>query len=44
MAQAYEEKGDKTRAAEALRRSLQQRPDQPERVAALKRLEGSPKR
>jgi tetratricopeptide (TPR) repeat protein len=43
MAQAYEEKGDKARAAEALRRSLQQRPDQPDRVAALKRLEGSPK-
>jgi tetratricopeptide (TPR) repeat protein len=44
MAQAYEQKGDRARAAEALRRSLQQRPDQPDRVAALKRLEGTPKR
>jgi cytochrome c-type biogenesis protein CcmH/NrfG len=43
MAQAYEQKGDRARAAEALRRSLQQRPDQPDRIAALKRLQGSPK-
>jgi tetratricopeptide (TPR) repeat protein len=39
MAQAYEQKGDLARAAEALRRSLKDRPDQPERVAALHRVE-----
>lgn len=39
MAQAYEEKGDLARAAEALRRSLKDRPDQPDRVAALHRVE-----
>ena len=39
MAQAYEQKGELARAAEALRRSLQQRPDQPERAAALRRVE-----
>lgn len=39
LAQAYEQKGETRRAAETLRRSLQQRPQQPERAAALKRLE-----
>jgi len=39
MAQAYEQKGDMPRAAEALRRSLKDRPDQPDRVAALRRIE-----
>lgn len=39
MAQAYEAKGDMPRAAEALRRSLRERPDQPDRVAALRRIE-----
>src|SRR6185503_14901798 len=39
MAQAYEQKGDFARAAEALRRSLRDRPDQPDRVAALHRVE-----
>jgi len=40
LAQAYEKKGEIGKAADALRRSLQQRPRQPERAAALKRLEG----
>lgn len=39
MAQAYEQKGDMGRAAEALRRSLKERPDQPDRVASLHRIE-----
>jgi predicted Zn-dependent protease len=39
MAQAYEQKGDLARAAEALRQSLKDRPDQPDRVAALHRVE-----
>ena len=39
MAQAYEQKGDMPRAAEALRRSLRERPNQPDRVAALQRIE-----
>jgi tetratricopeptide (TPR) repeat protein len=39
MAQAYEQKGDTAKAVGALRRSLAQRPDQPERAADLKRLE-----
>lgn len=39
LAQAYEQKGETAKAVAALRRSLQQRPQQPERAAALKRLE-----
>jgi tetratricopeptide (TPR) repeat protein len=39
LAQAYEEKGDLERAANYLRRSLTIRPDQPERRAALDRIE-----
>jgi len=39
MAQAYERKGQLDRAAEYLRRSLALRPDQPDRRAALKRIE-----
>ena len=40
MAQAYEQKGDNVKAADALRRSLAQRPDQPDRAAELRKLEG----
>ncbi|HXH27966.1 MAG TPA: tetratricopeptide repeat protein [Candidatus Polarisedimenticolia bacterium] len=39
LAQAYEEQGHLDRAAEYLRRSLALRPDQPDRRAALRRLE-----
>jgi tetratricopeptide (TPR) repeat protein len=39
MAQAYEQKGDTAKAADALRRSLAQRPDQKERAADLRRLQ-----
>jgi Flp pilus assembly protein TadD len=39
MAQAYEQKGDLAKAAAALRQSLQQRPNQPDRAAALKSIE-----
>ncbi len=39
LAQAYQEKGDLARAAEYLKRSLQARPNQPDRQAALKRIE-----
>ncbi len=39
MAQAYEQKGDLPKAAAALRQSLQQRPNQPDRAAALKSIE-----
>jgi tetratricopeptide (TPR) repeat protein len=39
MAQAYEQKGETAKAADALRRSLAQRPDQKDRAADLRRLE-----
>jgi len=39
LAQAYEQKGRLDRAAEYLKRSLALKPDQPERKAALKRIE-----
>ena len=39
MAQAYEQKGENAKAAEALRRSLSQRPDQKGRAADLRRLQ-----
>jgi len=39
MAQAYEQKGETAKAADALRRSLAQRPDQKERAADLRRLQ-----
>ena len=39
LAQAYEENGDLERAAGYLRRSLEVRPDQPERRSALRRIE-----
>ena len=39
LAQAYEEKGDAAQAADYLRRSLGLKPDQPDRQAALKRIE-----
>ncbi len=41
LAQAFEEKKDFERAADYLRRSLALRPDQPDRRAALKRIEAS---
>jgi tetratricopeptide (TPR) repeat protein len=41
LAQAYQEKGDLARAAEYLKRSLQARPNQPDRQAALKRIEAA---
>jgi tetratricopeptide (TPR) repeat protein len=41
LAQAYEEKGDLERAADYLRRTLALRPDQPERRAALRRIEAA---
>jgi tetratricopeptide (TPR) repeat protein len=40
LAQLYEEKGQPERAIEYLKRSLQMRPDQPERKAELDRLQG----
>jgi protein O-GlcNAc transferase len=39
LAQAYEQKGDTAKAVDALRRSLAQRPEQPDRAAELKRLQ-----
>ena len=39
MAQAYEQKGETAKAADALRRSLAQRPAQKERAADLRRLQ-----
>jgi tetratricopeptide (TPR) repeat protein len=39
LAQAYEQKGELPKAADALRRSLAQRPDQPDRAAELKKIE-----
>jgi tetratricopeptide (TPR) repeat protein len=39
MARAYEEKGEPAKAADALRRSLAQRPDQKDREADLRRLQ-----
>lgn len=39
LAQAYEDKGQFERAAEALRRSLQIKPNQPDRQAELRRVE-----
>lgn len=44
LAQAYEAKGENAKAADALRRSLAQRPDQPDRAAELKKLEARPAR
>jgi len=44
LAQAYEQKGRLDRAAEYLRRSLALRPDQPDRRAALKRIEAQLKK
>jgi tetratricopeptide (TPR) repeat protein len=41
LAQAYEQKGETAKAVAALRRSLQQRPRQPERAETLKRLEAT---
>lgn len=43
LAQAYEAKGQNDRAIEFLKRSLQQKPDQPDRRAALRRLEARQK-
>jgi tetratricopeptide (TPR) repeat protein len=44
MAQVYEQKGQLGRAAEYLRRSLELRPNQPDRRAMLKRIEAQLKR
>lgn len=44
IAQAYEEKGDPQHAVEALRLSLQIRPNQPERQTQLRRLEAKLRR
>ncbi len=44
LAQAYEAKGQVDRAIESLKRSLQQKPDQPDRRAALQRLETQKKK